>query len=95
MPACFQLTRIGQTEPEHLQKIDDELWTNYTGAIPVPNDKWYANWYNIIGLSLACGKTFDDILENIEASGDTDNRLYAVARFLKDNYSTNAWYESK
>lgn len=87
MPNCFQLTRKGSDEATKLQEIDNELWLEFNGSIPEPNDKWYMNWYNTVGLMLACGKTFEQIKE--ELSED----IGPVVDFLNHNYTARSWAE--
>lgn len=90
MPNCFQLTKKGEFEPKELQLIDDEMWVKLTGTKPELNDKWYLNWYNLIGLALACGKSLEWCVN--EFAG---NPLEKVAQFLEANYTTDAWFEHK
>ena len=71
MPQCYTLTRKGQTEPESRAKIDDEMCKHF-GVTPDPKF-WYMDWDNIVGFSLACGKTWDQIRENAK-------KLLAAAR---------------
>ena len=93
MPRCFQLFKIGSDRPETLQHVDDVLWMN-VGFCSPHKELWFANWYNTIGLGLACGKTFDDMFkekwfEDIESIG------YKALLYLSSHYSADAWYEHK
>ena len=90
MPNCFQLTKIGEQEPTTLQDIDNDLWNLFGGGVPEPNDKWYLNWYGTVGFDLANGQNWDDILKNCK----TDNQK-AVVNYLKENYTSSAWYSPK
>ena len=103
MPNCFQLTLIGETEPSTLQSVDNRLWQLLGNVDPDPK-RWYKNWYNIIGLALACGKNFKEIqgiLEeqlnyaSTEDEVDHYQDLINITWFLQDNYTTRAWYQSK
>lgn len=92
MPNCFSLTRKGEKEPRELYKIDDDLWFLFTGAIPKPNDRWYKNWYNIIGLRLACGHSLKEIADEMR---EEEDELADVAEFLYTNYISNSWYSRR
>jgi hypothetical protein len=85
MPNCFNLTKIGEQEPTVLQKIDNELWLEFWGSIPEPNDFWYQNWYNIIGMLLACGRSFTEIKEIL------CGEMRPVIEYLAANYTSCAW----
>jgi len=89
MPNCFQLTKKGESEPSKLEEIDNELWLKFEGSIPEPNDRWWANWYNIVGLPLACGKSFNEIA--LEAEGE----LLEAINYLDKNYEVRSWYSHR
>ena len=90
MPNCFQLYKKGESEPTILQKIDDDLWNHFEGAVPEPNDKWYLDWYNTVGLSLACGMGWEGIRELC-----LTDRAKEVVDYLAERYETSAWYSPK
>jgi hypothetical protein len=89
MPNCFQLYKKGEEEPSILQDVDNDLWLKFEGSIPEPNDKWYQNWYNTVGLLLAMGESFDQIKENASIE------MYVVVSYLERIYTHSAWYSHK
>lgn len=103
MPACFSLTRKGESKPKTLQAIDAELCTHF--GVPCDPIRWYASWYNIIGFNLACGtgfseqrKRFTEYLTRDMADGATedaehDRRLLAIVDYLDKHYVANNWRE--
>ena len=91
MPSCFQLIKKGETEPSILQDVDTEMWNHFKGGEPKGNDRWYRSWYDIIGLGLAMGKTWNELREMY-----TDRpRLLEIIEYLEDHYTTDAWREFK
>ena len=59
MAVYFELKRDGNAVP--FTKIDDEMCE----ALGVPCDpiNYYKNWYDTIGFSIACGKSWDELRE--------------------------------
>lgn len=89
MPSCFSLTPKGESEPRILQEVDDKMWVDF-GGVPDP-DKWFRNWYNWLGLALACGRTFEDIAETFsDMPGDIE-----VIKYIEEHYTVNSWYQHK
>lgn len=102
MPNCFQLTRKGYPSPAVLQSIDAELCQNLD--LPFSEDKWACGWYDLIGFSLACGRTFDEIADAIKEGCIKDNnedirqrdrgyQLLRINHYLNEHYTTDAWAE--
>jgi hypothetical protein len=95
MPNCFQLTRKGDSSPAKLQDIDRAICQNLD--IPFSEDKWAANWYANIGLFLALGKSFNDIIDlcwDINGyEAEHANLTLRIAAYLNDNYTSDAWYQ--
>jgi hypothetical protein len=89
MPNCFQLIRNGDKEPRKLQEIDDDFWFLFEGKIE-QNDKWYCNWYNVLGLIYACGKSTEEAISFVK-----ETNLEKVAEFIDANYTVSSWYEHK
>ena len=87
MPNCYSLTRIGETEPTPLVKIDEEICALM--GKPVHPKDWCCYWEPVIGLCLACGATFDKIIADTGFSDD----IKKIATFLKANFTVNAWAE--
>lgn len=88
MPACFQLYKKGSSEPEKFTVIDEEI----CAMLDVPCDpvKWIYGWYDIIGFKLAIGKTFEQIVTDLEEYNDVE--LLKITRWLMEHYTSNAWY---
>ena len=89
MPNCFTLTLKGDKEPAELAKVDTDLWIKFNGEEPAGNDQWYCHWYDNIGLLLAMGKSFDECIEEYKGN------MRKIAIYLKENYTSNAWYQHK
>ena len=62
MPNSFSLTRKSNMDagPVSLQQIDNEMCADF-GLVPDPNNSYHL-WVNIIGLTLATGQSFNDIM---------------------------------
>jgi hypothetical protein len=86
MPNCFQLTRKGESRPRELEKIDEEICEHL--QIPVDPIKWAFEWYNTIGLSLACGQNWDQMRAIFEGE-----ETLRIIDFLEANYVADAWAE--
>lgn len=104
MPNCFSLTRIGDSEPTALDMIDRDLCQTFGIAY---SPKLYAcQWFDAIGFLLACGKSWDDIVDNLngyitqsELNGNAsdyremDYMHLAFVHHLRQHYVANAWGE--
>ena len=91
MPNCFQLTKIGEEEASPLQDIDTDLWNHFTDdGEPDGNTKYFMDWHGTIGLSLAMGQDWDEI-----RSYCLTDRARAVVDYLKENYTSSAFYSPK
>lgn len=88
MPVCFSLTKKGESEPTPLQTVDEELSRAF-GEDPDPV-KWYKNWYNTIGLAIACGRDLDRMANECKEDMPA---WTAIIRWLQDNYEFSAWRE--
>lgn len=86
MPNCFTLTRKGEDKPSNLAAVDEALCAHF-GAEVHPT-QWYRAWYDIEGLGLACGRSWDWMREKLPERKD-------VIDFLEANYEANAWYQHK
>lgn len=99
MPNCFQLIR--KSDPEagavSLQRIDEEMCLHFNE--PCHPERWFRNWYNSIGMSLAFGRTFEELRKRPEEDGDWEpedvQEWVSMIDWLDANFTTNAWYEHK
>jgi hypothetical protein len=98
MPACFTLTRKGESKPAILQEIDDEMRVEF-GEEPDP-EQWLWGWYDTIGYGLALGRDWAQLREQFAedpAESERTNmfrrRMLAVIYWLEANYIPNAWAE--
>jgi len=98
MPNCFNLTRKTDLDagPVALAKVDEELCARFQE--PVHETKWFRDWYNIIGFSVAMGRTLPELIERYANPGEGDDKewyaeLYQVAEWLDANFTTSAWAE--
>ena len=102
MPVCFQLYPKGSEKPIVLQRLDEELCNHF--GVPVDPKNWFNDWYNAIGLPLACGKTFEQIREKLgeyiaedKQRGDQfmlemDETMVKIIDYLNERYTTNSFY---
>ena len=101
MPVCFQLTKHGDPEPSSLQAIDEAICDHL--QVPCDPVKWHADWYNVIGLWLACGKSYTEIRSLLHGWCNLDDpslnqagiQLLKVLRYLEDHYTPHSWHEHK
>lgn len=94
MPNCFQLALKGEKEPQRLNAIDEAICAHF--GVEVDEVKWYKNWYNTIGLLLACGKSFAEIDEIFAKNDDEHSRaLRDINDFLGTFYTAKAWYSPR
>ena len=98
MPACFTLTRKGESKPASLQAIDDEMRIEF-GEEPDP-ERWLWGWYDTIGLGLALGRDWTQLREQFAEDPDESERtnmfrrrMLAVIDWLETHYVFNAWAE--
>lgn len=80
-----------QAGPVTLTVIDEELCVHL--GEPVRHDYWCRDWYNSIGLSLALGRSFDEIRENLKEFPEDETELLPVVEYLDANFITGAWYQ--
>ncbi len=105
MPNCFQLTRKSAPEkgPVKFTEIDDEMCKHFK-ADPHPT-LYHAAWYDIFGLALAMGQTFESkrvfFRDKIVQCKDKPEEIQMwihwieIADWLEANFTPNAWYETK
>jgi hypothetical protein len=98
MPNCFSLTRKSTGQVAILQEVDTEMRKHFKE--PPDPDHWLWSWYNTIGLRLALGRTFTDIIQEchsniIEYPEDKDyyNRKLEIAKYLNQHLVSDAWAE--
>lgn len=85
MPNCIQLIDKHANRPEALSTVDEKMRLHFNA--PQHPTEWFCSWYNIIGFSLAMGKTFAEI---IEQSADYP-MTQKIAQWLDENYTANTW----
>ena len=98
MPACFTLTRKGESTPSSLQHIDDEMRQAFCEK---PDEiRWLWGWYDTIGYGLALGRDWAQLREQFAedpAESKRTNmfrrRMLAVIYWLETHYVSNAWTE--
>jgi hypothetical protein len=96
----FSLTRKTDKEsgPVSLRKIDKELCQRL--GIIVDHCEYYNGWVDTIGIQLAEGQSFTDIIQECDrnmAEYPEDNGYYSrkrvIAQYLSDNFISDAWAE--
>ena len=66
-----------------LQSVDDAMRVHF-GAEP-DDINWYRGWYNSIGLLLALGKEWSEVLEAFPHNAD-------IIAWLQEHYTKDAWW---
>lgn len=105
MPNFFTLTRKAAPDagPVPFAKIDEEMCAYF--GVPVHPEYWHHHWYDVIGLSLATGKTLLYLLETARADrakqakrrpGDDfsekwETHYIEVLEWLEANFVANSW----
>ena len=98
MPACFTLTRKGESKPASLQAIDDEMRIEF-GEEP-DKKRWLWGWYNVVGFGLAMGRDWTQLREQFAEDSAEDEEsvefccsMLRVIDWLEANFTANAWAE--
>ena len=65
----------------------DERMCEHFGVTP-DDEKWYCDWENWIGVSLATGKTWEDLKELHK-----DSTNLPVIEWLAEHYDVDCWYQ--
>lgn len=91
MPVCFQLTRIGDSKPASLVSIDNAICQHF--GVNAHEKQYYRHWYDTIGLMLALGHSFHDVIDRLWEYEDYE-RL-PIAAWLAEHYTPDAWREHK
>jgi hypothetical protein len=92
MPNCFRLLDKQTGQAEKLAHVDDLICQHF-GAIPDPVH-YYLQWYDVIGLPLALGKSWDEIKTRV-LDGVNDDRYRQIVDWLAERYTPDAWYQHK
>jgi hypothetical protein len=99
MPSCFQLFRQGSANAQRLADVDNAICAYLD--VPASDEYFVGEWYDFIGFSLACGKSFTEVgatLQRMSAKGSNPEWVLTLLRinhFLMENYSSEAWWEPK
>ena len=96
MPRCFRLLEKGTQTAKSLNSIDTEICEKVLHVEVHP--KWYGggefNWFDTIGLLLACGKSLnpesDDYILKDETYGET---FVKVVNYLSERYDSDSFYQ--
>lgn len=89
MPAKFTLCRKEENTPILFTTIDEEMCVALN--VRCDAEKYYKNWYSTIGLSLACGKSFQNIREDCKGYPD-EKVILRIINFLDNNFTANSWH---
>ena len=87
MPACFTLTRVGESKPSSFQRIDAELCRHM--GVPVDPANYLDDWRMFIGLALSVCASPDKITEYC-ADGES---LPQIWDYIRMHYESDAWRE--
>lgn len=89
MPVCFELISKETMLTERLPAVDEKLAAAMGEA--VHEDNWCYNWYNRLGMVLACGKDWDYCRELFET--EPAHEMHKVIDWLEANYDVRSWRE--
>lgn len=84
MPACFRLIPIGTTTPAKLNDVDAAMAAHF--GEPVDPHRWFGEWYNVEGLGLALGYSWDKMREQYPDRAP-------IVDWLEANYTVDSWRE--
>lgn len=71
--------------PERFQDIDAKMCKHFD--VECHEKHWYYEWYNLFGLPLAAGKTFDYLREEHNGSLQHVN----ILTWLEENYTVHCY----
>ncbi len=98
MPNCFELTRKADGGYELLHDVDNKM----REALGHPADpyNWLHWWYDVLGLSFACGKSFMELRSRYAAdtcptTGWLSAEYVKIIDWLDANYTVTSWYQHK
>lgn len=83
---CFQLLDKTTGEPANLPSIDNDM-CKFFGVTPHP-EYYYRSWYDIVGLCLASGYSYETIKQRIPEYSD-------IVDYLEKHYNVNCWAQTK
>ena len=92
MPNCFQLTRVGETEPTVLTALDEEICRHL--GVEVHPRFWVEGWYDTIGFQIAMGSRLgsEELRERVR-DYPVRGRLPEILEYLERNFTSDAWAE--
>lgn len=89
MPNCFQLISKETGKADSFCEIDEKLCANFDW--PVDPVSYTHSWYDILGLRLACGRSFEDL----RGYCTDEPELLQIIDWLDEHYTSDSWYESR
>src|SRR5215470_10983197 len=103
MPNRFSLTRKSNKDagPVSLSQIDEEIRAHF-GVASDPK-KYYHQWADSIGLALASGQSFDEIIDDCNEAIEEQSKIanqqgidywnikLTIAEFLQEYFISNCW----
>jgi len=87
MPNCFKLINRQTGDPEKLIDIDDQI-RDFVGA-EHDETNFYLGWYDIVGLELALGHDWKQIMEKHQ----DDDEMMDVINWMATRYDPVAWVQ--
>lgn len=89
MPNCFQLLSKETGKADSFCEIDEKLCANFDW--PVDPVSYAYSWYDILGLGLACGRSFEDL----RGYCTDEPELLQIIDWLDEHYTSDSWCESR
>lgn len=89
MPNCFMLTRKGEEKASSLMRIDEEMCMHF-GAEVHPT-RYYLGWYDLVGFSLAMGRDWNWMREQLKKDEIVDDPILLVIDWLEENFIADSW----
>lgn len=103
MPNCFKLVSKHTHQQVSPAEVDKELCEHFHRQVDEKNWMWLGdesmagticNWYDLIGMACAMGKTWDEQREMCHNPEDELNKdILQVIDYLEANYEVDAWYQ--
>lgn len=94
MPAYFKLIDKETGEVANAQRLDNRMWRELGNSEPHPK-RWYGDWYDLIGLDLALGKSFEEVRQRLMESEWTGARTLDALDFIAERYDVDSGHMSK
>lgn len=87
MALYVKFTKNGNTIPP--AQVDNDL--RKALGYPPNSEDWLFGWYNLIGIRLAAGHSYEAMLADYDDTTDFGMRLVDIIKYIRDNYTIESW----